>query len=166
MIRSNFRGGGKCCKKEFLWDFVKFPGKHLYSCYARVSFLLRKRFQRKCFAVNLTKFYRSVFLQNTVGRLLSVLLSFTICDQKVLIPSFHLKLIHFSLHKMKKSLMKNFIFCEVCNFANFTTHYTKQCTMNNAFRENSPSHKRLLKLSGLFKQSLQISNLICDYSKF
>ena len=72
----------------------------------------------------------------------------------------------FTSQKMKKSLIKNFIFCEVCNFANFTTHQTKQCTMNNAFRDNSPSHKRLLTLSVLFKQSLQISNLICDYSKF
>ena len=45
MIRSNFRasrlGGRESCRKSFLWNFVKFPGKQLCSCYARVSFLIK-----------------------------------------------------------------------------------------------------------------------------
>ena len=96
MIRSNFRGGGKCCKKEFLWDFVKFPGKHLYSL---ILLFIKKEILAQVFCCEFNKILQISFFTEHRRTTASVLLSFTICDQKVLIPSFHLKLIHFSLHK-------------------------------------------------------------------
>ena len=56
------------CKKDGLRNFAKFTGKYLCQ-----SLFLQKRLWHKCFPVNLAKFLRTPFLQNTSGRLLLLL---------------------------------------------------------------------------------------------
>ena len=64
-------------KKSVLKNFLKFTGKHL--CQSpffkkvvglRPVTLLKKRLWHRCFPMNFTKFSRTLFLQNTFGRLL------------------------------------------------------------------------------------------------
>ena len=65
------------CKKDVLKNFGKSTGKHL--CHGlffnkvaalRSATLLKKRLWHRCFSVNLAKFLRIPFAQNTSGRLL------------------------------------------------------------------------------------------------
>ena len=64
-------------KKGVLRNFTKFTGKHLCQSLffnkvagLRPATLLTKRLWHRCFPVNLVKFLRTLFLQNTSGRLL------------------------------------------------------------------------------------------------
>ena len=64
-------------RKGVLRNFAKFTGKHLCQglffnkvAGLRSATLLKKRLWYKCFPVNLAKFLRTCFLQNTSGRLL------------------------------------------------------------------------------------------------
>ena len=64
-------------RKGVLRNFTKFTGKHLRQSLffnkttgVRSATLLKKRLWHRCFLVNLTKFFRTSFLQNTFGRLL------------------------------------------------------------------------------------------------
>ena len=62
-----FRSSHRRCstRKGALRNFTKFTGKHLYQ-----SLLLKKRLWHRCFPVNFAKFLKTLFLQNTSGRLL------------------------------------------------------------------------------------------------
>ena len=77
-------------KKGVLWNFTKNTRKH--RCYflffnkvavRRPTTLLKKRLWRKCFAVNIVKFLRAPFLQNTFGWLLleNTLFLVRLCEQ-------------------------------------------------------------------------------------
>ena len=64
-------------KKFVLRNFTKFTGKHLCQSLVfnkvaglRPATLLKTRLWHSCFHVNLLKFLRTPFLQNTYGRLL------------------------------------------------------------------------------------------------
>ena len=64
-------------KKDVLENFAKFTGKHLWQSLffnkvagLRTATLLRKRLWRRYFPVNVVKFLRTPFLQNSSGRLL------------------------------------------------------------------------------------------------
>ena len=64
-------------KKGVTKNFAKFTGKHLCQSLffnkvagVRTATLLKKRLWFRCFPVNLAKFLRTPFLQNTSGRLL------------------------------------------------------------------------------------------------
>ena len=64
-------------KKGALRNFAKFTGKHLCQSLFfnkvvnfKVATLLKKRLWHRCLPVNFTKFLRTPFLQNAVGRLL------------------------------------------------------------------------------------------------
>ena len=62
-------------KKGVLKNFATFTGKHQRLFFITVAglrpaTLLKKRLGHKCFPVNLAKFLRIPFLQNTSGRLL------------------------------------------------------------------------------------------------
>ena len=63
--------------KGVLRNFAKFTGKDLCQSLffnkatdLRSATLLKKKFWRRCFPVNFAKFLRTLFLQNTPGRLL------------------------------------------------------------------------------------------------
>ena len=64
----------KCSlRKGVLRNFTRFTGKHLcqslfFIC-VRLATLLKKRLWHRCFPVNFAKFLRTLFLQNTFGRL-------------------------------------------------------------------------------------------------
>ena len=68
----------RCFKKVILKSFEKFAGNHMCQCLynfinketLRLATLLKKRLWRRCIPVNLAKFFRTPFLQNTSGRLL------------------------------------------------------------------------------------------------
>ena len=73
------RGSHQRCsmKKGVLTNSVKFKGKHLPQSLflnkvagLRLATLLKKRLWHRCFPVNLAKFLRAPFLQNTSVRLL------------------------------------------------------------------------------------------------
>ena len=58
-------------KKGVLKNFTKFTGKHL--CRASgLQLYFKKRLWHRCFPANFVKFLRTLFLQNTSGRLLLV----------------------------------------------------------------------------------------------
>ena len=64
-------------KKRVLRNYAKYTGKHLCQrlffnkvAGLRSATLLKKRLRHRCFPVNLVKFLRTNFLQNTSGRLL------------------------------------------------------------------------------------------------
>ena len=64
-------------KKGVLRKFAKFTGKHLCQSHFlnkvadfRPATLIKKRLWHRCFPVNFTNFLRTLFLQNTSGRLL------------------------------------------------------------------------------------------------
>ena len=70
------------CKKLVLRNFTKFTGKHLYQSLffnkvvsLRPATLLKKKLWHRCFPVNVAKFLRKPFLQNTSGRLLLLLVT-------------------------------------------------------------------------------------------
>ena len=70
-------------KKGVLRNFTKFTGKYLYQSLSfnkvgnlRPGTLLKKRPWHRCFSVNLAKFMKTPFLQNTSGRLLVEILSY------------------------------------------------------------------------------------------
>ena len=70
-------------KKGVLSNFTKFTGKHMCQSLffnkvagLRHATLLKKRFWPMCFPVNFVKFLRTLFLQNTSGRLLLVISSY------------------------------------------------------------------------------------------
>ena len=60
------------CKKDVLKIFAKFIGKNL--CWSpflnRPKTLLKRILQDRCFPVSFAKFLRTLFIQNTSGRLL------------------------------------------------------------------------------------------------
>ena len=65
------------CEKVVLRNFAKFTGKHLCQSLLlnkvaglRLATLLKKRPWHRCFPVNFAKFLRTLFSQNTSGRLL------------------------------------------------------------------------------------------------
>ena len=74
-IRSSHR---RCSlKKGVPKNFAKFTGKHLYQSFffnkvagLRPATLSEKRLWRRCFPVNIAKLLKTLFLQNTSGRLL------------------------------------------------------------------------------------------------
>ena len=55
----------RCSVKDVLENFAKFTGKHLW-----ISLFLKKRLWHRCFSLNVAKFLRTIFSQNTSGRLL------------------------------------------------------------------------------------------------
>ena len=64
-------------RKNVLWNFAKFTGKHLYQSLffnkivgLRPATLLKKRLWHRCFPMNFAMFLRTPFLQNSSGRLL------------------------------------------------------------------------------------------------
>ena len=74
-----FRNSHQGCpiRKSVHRNFTKFIGKHLYQSLffnkvsdLRPATLLKKRLWHRCFPVNLAKFLRKPFLQDTSGRLL------------------------------------------------------------------------------------------------
>ena len=68
-----FRSSHQRCsmKKDVLRNFSEFTGKHLcHSLCLGLQLYLKKRLWHRCFPVNLEKFLRTPFLQNTSGRLL------------------------------------------------------------------------------------------------
>ena len=74
---TKYRSSHRRCsvRKGVLRNFAKFTEKHLYQSlffnkFAGPATLLKKRLWRRCFPVNVTKFLRTPFLQNTSGRLL------------------------------------------------------------------------------------------------
>ena len=78
MITSMTNSRSSCpevfCKKGVLTNFAKFTGKHLCQrlffnkvAGLRPSTLLKKRLWHRCFPVNLAKFLRTPFSQNTSG---------------------------------------------------------------------------------------------------
>ena len=77
--KKHFPGG--FCKKGVLRNFAKFIEKHLCQSLffnkaagLRPAILLKKRLWHSCFPVNFGKFLRTLFSQNTPGRLLLKLL--------------------------------------------------------------------------------------------
>ena len=66
------------CKKDVLKDFAEFTGNYsrqrLFFDKKLCNFI-KKRLQRGCFPVNFPKFLRTLFLQNTSGRMLQLLVS-------------------------------------------------------------------------------------------
>ena len=73
-------------KKEFLKNFTKFKGKHLYwslffnkDSGLRPATLLKKRLQQRYFPVNFVKFSRTPFLQNTSWRPFVIYLTVSFC---------------------------------------------------------------------------------------
>ena len=67
-------------EKGVLKNFTKFTGKHLCQSlfFDRPATLLKKRLWVRCFLVNLAKFLRTPFLQNTSGLLLLRLIRISI----------------------------------------------------------------------------------------
>ena len=71
---------GALWKKSALVNFTKFTGKHLCQSLffkklagLRAATSLKKKLRHKCFPVNLAKFLRTPYLQNTSARLLLIL---------------------------------------------------------------------------------------------
>ena len=78
VTKMNHRSSHRRCsvKKGVLRNFANFTGKHLCQSLffnkaegLRPASLLKKRLWHRCFPVNVAKFLRTPFLQNTSGRL-------------------------------------------------------------------------------------------------
>ena len=74
-------------RKGVLRNFTKFTGKDLCQSLffnkatdLRSATLLKKKFWHRCFPVNFAKFLRTLFLQNTPGRLLLGFQLFILCS--------------------------------------------------------------------------------------
>ena len=93
------------CKKGVLKIFAKFTGKNLSVSFfsdLRLVTLLKKRLWHGYFLVNLSKFLRTPFLQNTSGRLLLYFIGgrknipFKVGKNKIDIIYFYVPIINFS----------------------------------------------------------------------
>ena len=95
LYRSNRR---RCSvTKDVYKNFAKFAGKHVCQSLffnkvagLRPSILLKKRLWHKCFPVNFAKFLRTLFLQNTSGRLLLIVVMKMIPKISILFLLIHL----------------------------------------------------------------------------
>ena len=82
-----FRSSHRRCsiKNCVLRNFSKFTGKHLCQSHLcqRSATLLEKRLWHRCFLVNFDKFLRTLFLQNTSGRLLLFIIRIELNNQYI-----------------------------------------------------------------------------------
>ena len=96
---------GVLCKKVFL----EISQNSQENTCTRVATLLKKRLWHKCFPVNIAKFLRTSFLQNTSGRVLLA------SDRSDLYRNFALTIVVLSTKKLYPSFLKTvYVFQNIC----------------------------------------------------